>query len=427
MRIDLDTAFLDDGIRSTNFFNGRLLSAEDLTQEQQARKEALKQFGRAIGEGVAYGLEVEAIIGGSSATDPVVTVKPGLALNREGRALELLQEVNVALLRGASNEGSTASGTGAFATCAPPGSVYVSGAGVYLLVISEADGREGRASTSGLGGQPGNGCEAKRLVEGVQFRLLRLTLPDESQLGNSEAQRRLLRNRAANHCLGTTDAKSSAFVRDPFGPAVQGYGIIDALRPNFLTPCDVPLAILHWRDNEGLRWVDMWSARRRMTRPTLLGRWGSGVSDRRSAEGEAMFLQFQDQLESLRQGTPHSVRAVDHFAWLPPVGLLPLEGGGKSGFVYDTFFDGLAARKPPLHIEGARLQSLLRLSMAYPPINVAGGDPGLWLYLVQENQAAQAGAGSPQQYLVFTSGYLPYLGTPRFDAAHWSFGNYALP
>ena len=45
MRIDLDTAFLDDGIRSTNFFNGRLLSAEDLTQEQKARKEALKQFG----------------------------------------------------------------------------------------------------------------------------------------------------------------------------------------------------------------------------------------------------------------------------------------------------------------------------------------------------------------------------------------------
>ncbi|WP_164018267.1 hypothetical protein [Pyxidicoccus trucidator] len=427
MRIDLDTAFLDDGIRSTNFFNGRLLSAEDLTQEQQSRKEALKQFGRAVGEGVAHGLEVEAIVGGSSATDPVVTVKPGLAINREGRPLELLQEVNVALLRGAANTTSSTGGTGAFATCEPPGSAYVSGAGVYLLVISEAEGREGRASTSGLGGLPGTGCEAKRLVEGVRFRLLQLTLPDAAELGSDEAVRRLLRNRVAHHCFGTTDPSSKAFIRDPFGPAVEGYGLIDGLRPNALTSCDVPLAVLHWRHGEGLRWVDTWAARRRLTRPTLLGRWASGVADRRAAEGEAMFLQFQDQLEKLRQGTPQSVRAVDHFSYLPSVGLLPLEGGGRAGFVYAKFFEGVTARQPPLHVEGARLQSLLRLSMAYPPINVAGGDPGLWLYRVQENHAAENGTAGPQQYLVFTSGYLPYLGTPRFDAAHWSFANSALP
>ncbi|RKH28981.1 hypothetical protein, partial [Corallococcus sicarius] len=87
MRIALDTPFLKDGIRSTNFFNGRLLSAEDLGQEQTARDAAQQRLGRALGEGVAYGLEVS-LSQDNSATTPLVTVQPGLAVNREGEAME---------------------------------------------------------------------------------------------------------------------------------------------------------------------------------------------------------------------------------------------------------------------------------------------------------------------------------------------------
>ena len=427
MRIDLDTAFLDDGIRSTNFFNGRLLSAEDLTQEQQARKEALKQLGRAIGEGVVRGMTVEAVTGGGSNTDPTVTVKKGLALNREGRALELKQEVTVSLLRGAANTAmTTGGGTGDFATCAPPGSVYVSGTGVYLLVISEADGREGRATTSGLGGQPGTGCEAKRLVEGIRFRLLRLDVPD-ADLQNTPAKVQLLRNKVAYQCFGTPEN----VLTWPFTEPEAGYGLVDKLRPQFLTPCDVPLAVLHWRDGVGIRWVDMWSVRRHPVREVTPVPWLAGRGERREREAEAMFLQFQEQIELLRaQGTAlASVKAREHFAYLPAAGVLPLGGfTGTTGFDYLSFFDGLPARKP-ITIEGARVGPLLEAARAYPPMELARKEL-LWLYLVRENQQAVA-AGTPsrraQPYLVFATGHMPYWGDARFDTAKWDGAHYASP
>lgn len=431
MRIDLDTAFLDDGIRSTNFFNGRLLSAEDLTREQQARKEALKQFGVAFGEGVVHGLEVEAIIGGSSTTEPIVTVKKGLALNREGRALELKQPVEVSLLRGASNDLTSAAGKAGFGACSPPGSVYVSGTGVYLLVISEADGREGRAETSGLGNVVSSGCEAKQLVEGVRFRLLRLTVPD-LELGNTAAVRQKLRNRVAHHCFGTTDTQVVPFRDYPFTVPDTGYGIIDKLRPNFLTDCDVPLAVIHWRDTEGIRFVDMWSARRRPTRSMQPSRWALGVGDRRASEGEAMFFQFQEQLDLLRQSNPQAVKAREHFERLPPAGVVPLGNASFPGFNADTFFEGVTVRDVVMHVEGARLQALLRLSFAFPPVSflpppaTTGTDPFVWLYRIRENQQALLTTTPPQEYLVFASGHMPDVSEPRFDASHWSFGNYAL-
>ncbi|RKH09094.1 hypothetical protein D7V97_17695 [Corallococcus sp. CA053C] len=431
MRIALDTPFLKDGIRSTNFFNGRLLSAEDLGQEQTARDAAQQRMGRALGEGVAYGLEVS-LSQDNSPTTPLVTVQPGLGVNREGEAMELLQPVEVSLLQGAveASGGATATaGTGAFGACSPPGSVYVSGTGVYLLVMAPAYGREGRAVASGLGGVQ-SGCDAKVLVEGVRFRLLRL---DVSTADLALAQEKTLRNKVAHQCLGTTDVKSQAFVLDPFATptetqaAAGGYGLIDKLRPNFLTPCDVPLAVMHWRDGVGLRWVDLWSARRRLARVAHPGRWSVGLGERRAAEGEATFLQFQEHLDRLRQVSPELVKATDVFKFLPAAGVLPLaDVQGSVGFRVTTFFEGLTTRQPPINIEGARLQSLLRLSLAFPPLELSKKEL-LWLYVVQENQAAQLGATKPQPYLVFSSGYMPYLGDPRYDAAHWSFGNFALP
>ncbi len=60
-QISLQQPILDGGIRSINFFNGRLLSARDLTREQSANREADRRLGQAIGEGIAYGLEVSKV------------------------------------------------------------------------------------------------------------------------------------------------------------------------------------------------------------------------------------------------------------------------------------------------------------------------------------------------------------------------------
>ena len=85
---------LKGGVRSVNFFNGRLLSAEDLKQEQEANREGRSRLGQAVGHGVAYGLDV-ALSAANTAATHVVTVAPGLAVNREGRALKLSQAADI--------------------------------------------------------------------------------------------------------------------------------------------------------------------------------------------------------------------------------------------------------------------------------------------------------------------------------------------
>lgn len=418
--LTLDTPFLEDGVRSTHFFNGRLLSSEDLGQEQQARREGLQQLGRAQGEGIAHGLRVTAPIGGGTVTEPVVTVEPGLALNRLGQVLELRRQVRVSLLGGGGEASSPPASHGDFRVCPQPASVYVAGTGMYLLVLAPAEGTEGKAVVSGLGGNEA-ACNAKRRVEGVRFRLVRL---DVSATELQDTAR--LRNRVAHHCLGTTDARLRAATLHPFGVVPEQYGLLDAHRPSRLTDCDVPLALIHWRDDSGIRFVDLHSVRRRPTRMLDPARWDALVGDRRASESEALFLQFQEHLESLVQTTPEQVRATDHFVYLPPAGVLPLGGiQGSTGFSHVRFFEGLTTRREPLVIEGARLRWLLRMAQSFPPVELSRKEL-LWLYLVHENQAAMAGTPKPQPYLVFTSGYLPYLGEARYDAAHWSFGNYAL-
>src|SRR5688572_20025473 len=87
---------LEQGIQNTHFFNGRLLTAADLQTEQDANRRQHRQLGQAIGEGVAYGLEVE-VSAGSTAQRPVVRVTRGLALNHRGEAVDLPADVDVAL------------------------------------------------------------------------------------------------------------------------------------------------------------------------------------------------------------------------------------------------------------------------------------------------------------------------------------------
>ena len=100
-QISLQQPILDGGIRSINFFNGRLLSARDLTREQSANREADRRLGQAVGEGIAYGLELSKSTA-STKQSPVVTVDAGLAINRIGQTLMFSAKTDVALVRRAT-------------------------------------------------------------------------------------------------------------------------------------------------------------------------------------------------------------------------------------------------------------------------------------------------------------------------------------
>ena len=190
----------------------------------------------------------------------------------------------------------------------------------------------------------------------------------------------------------------------------------------------MPLAILHWTANDGIRFVDMWAARRRLIDPAAAPQWEMMIGDRRRGEAEAIFMQFANHLEDLRATLTHpeSMVVTDHFRYLPPAGWVPLVGVGV-GFNYAKFFEG-RSRFGPVFIEGSRVEPLARTALSFAPIDLNNNEM-VWLYFVRENQDPRAFAGGPTplSYLIFASGHMPFFAEARFDVARWDYSNYTSP
>ncbi|MBL9128176.1 MAG: hypothetical protein JNL97_11035, partial [Verrucomicrobiales bacterium] len=110
----LSQPIVEGGLRSPHYFNGRLLSGEDLTLEHEAQSEARRQLGRALGAGVVGGLEVrraETDATGKpidSRTQPGVVVEAGQAISRDGRIVVLKERTHLSLLRAVRPTASSA-------------------------------------------------------------------------------------------------------------------------------------------------------------------------------------------------------------------------------------------------------------------------------------------------------------------------------
>ncbi len=417
---DLEKPLIDSGIRSVNFFNGRLLTAKDLRREQEARHTADRWLGQAVGDGVAYGLEVKKHAQ-STAQEPLVTVEGGLAVNRDGQALRLRSQTTVALVRKSK---LAAVDDASFARCGNlQTGTYIAGPGVYLLTIAPARAQEGKAPTTGF--DPfGGKCNTDAIVETVQLRLISL----ETQLADVDfTNESKLRNDVAYRCFGMKELGLSRV--DPFGMEWSKYGILDSISDSVLTPCDVPLAILYWTLSGGLRFVDVWAARRPLSRVSA-DQWTSLVDERRPAVGYAMFMQFERQIMELAtpSGDLGTITARGDFRFLPPVGVIPVaEETNQTDANATRFFRDMTYRGPAF-INAARLEGLVRESMCYPPIDPQDKEV-IWLYRARENRMAIDFAASgkrPRSYLVFSSGHLPYRADAQFDLGYWNYGNYAL-
>lgn len=424
MAADLFTAVLSDRTRSVNFFNGRLLSAEDLISEQKTNRVAHSLLGQAIGSGVVHGLEVSESALSSTQANPVLMVRKGAAINRGGAVLLLADDTEISLVR---PTGGSATPAVVFQNCDPiQTGAYVAGAGVYLFTIGPAGARQGLAEVSGVSTAQAS-CNSKYNANGVQFRILQLQI-DPAILGDPAH----LQNMLAYLCFGAADWDK---VRaNPLGGAATGFGLLDQLRSaQLLTDCEVPLAVLYWTANGGLVFVDMWSVRRRITRTATSGAFPLFVNDGPISGAEAMLLQFQRQMDTLVKSSsnPLALRATDSFRFLPPAGIVPAAGSGFNlGVDPNVFFQGKTHPGPPyqsdlLYMEGGQIESLLRLSAQFPPIDLWSGEM-IWIYWVRENLQAfqQGGPASAVPLLVFANGQMPFAGAPRFDVSHWGYSNY---
>lgn len=407
---------LEGGVRSINFFNGRLLTGEDLTAEQAASRDWLGRLGKLLGPGVAGGLTVSP---SPVARKPAVIVAPGLAMNALGQTLRLTSAIEVSLLRPDASPDEAPPVAKDFSDCQPSEmGIYQTGEGVYLLTICPAGAVEGSVPTSGLGNLTAS-CATRFLVDAVKFRLISLS----TAFTSAELTSPKLRNLIASRCFGFAEARS--FVTDPFGAPPAIAKLLDTLGKR-LPSSDVPIAVLHWTAGGGVEFVDHWCVRRRLAGPPDELVWSPELGERSLAEGEAVMLQFQDHLDALRGSTPEALIAKTAFDYLPPAGVLPLAGPpGFRGHLVDVFFQGFKFRDP-IFIEGARAGALLRRALRFPPIDLASGEM-LWVYHVRENAMKADGlAGARvQPYVIFTSGQIPYDGEAVYDIAHWDYASYS--
>jgi hypothetical protein len=443
-------------IRNIHFFNGRLLSAEDLRDEQAAQRRHRRQLGLALGEGVVSGLEVNIGSTDSYGLIRTVSVKSGLALNRKGQCLTLAKDISLAMVR---KEKETAASADLFAPCdAITFSEVPTGIGVYILVMTPASGFSGSVPRHTLGDDGrASGCGSQYEVEGVAFRLVELDILNASvaagKIGTeirsllkspAFAQRdkkviSRLRNLLAHFCLGTEE--KIRYTVDPFeDKTINRYGAVDGLRPDkeiqygpdFLqscqqiTACDVPLALILW-SKKGVEFVDMWSVRRQLHVPAAVSQPSFPSLTRRSAEAEAAFFQFQDHLEGIlgsrvTRSELLGLKAVDYFRYLPAAGLIRVYSFASSHCC--AFFKDLTVRQP-VFIEGTKVMPIFQHAFSFFPIDLKAKEL-IWLYLVRENGQAIADPKQRgvQPYVIFTSGQIPFQGDARYDLNYYNYSNY---
>jgi hypothetical protein len=409
----LEQALTTDGLPAINFFNGRLLTGEDLSREQASTRAARQRLGRAIGPGVAHGLVVTEATGRSTPRVPVVSVTRGLAVNALGDTLELTGDTDLSLIDAPPAPGDPAGPD--FVDCAPGATVTVpAGTGTFVLSIGPSRTPAGRAPVSGLGNDGDGACNVDASIDGVRFRLVRLALPDDV-VGDADR----LRSRVAALMLGVAEPQRR-LASDPFATAAPPETLLETVRRTCLDPYDVPLGVVHWTAADGIRFVDRWAVRRRLVAPAAGERWVPAPTGRSRAEAEALVLQFQDQLDDLRRTEPATLLAAhERFVALPPIALVPLAGGAHRGFDATRFCEGMTLSREA-HIEGGALAGLVQEALAHAPTPLPS-PRAVRRYVVRDNQQAPGA----QRVLVLVNGLVRHRADAQFDLFHFDLANYA--
>jgi len=276
-----------DGEPRSFFFNGRLLSAEDLTREQAARDDAEARLARLIGCGVAEGLTVTAGVGS------VLHISAGLGVTPSGAVIDI---GNLDLDLSSAGKGASFSG---FGNCAAGLAEAQPSAGVHLLTLAPAWSGQGRAAT--LLGEVG-ACNRRTQQPAVRARLVEVV--SAGGLTRNELAVALL-----SPGMGLTAVPAGGRVGWWLRQRIAG----SAAAPG-LTADELPLALLQIDANAVPLWIAPDGARRRLSPPP--GEAGDVLwPESWAVEMQAFAAQFLAELMEAQT-------SAATFVWLPPT--LPL-------------------------------------------------------------------------------------------------------
>jgi len=309
--IRLNQSVIASGEARTFFFNGRLLSAEDLKREQGQREAGQRRLAQLVGCGIATGLGVE--VGVSKKT--TLSIKAGLGVTPSGEVIEVgdleldLQTAPRPLRAGGFSACEAAFNSGALL------------AGLHLLVLTPTWISDGRALT--LLGDVG-ACNRNVERPAVRARLVKLKdlTTDPNKRRNSLA-----------YALLAPDPLSAEFKTTKLIGWWPG-SIAPTLRGD-----DLPIAVVSINEKAEVEFLDVDAARRRLAPPP--GNAADALwPESRTAEMEAFARQFLGHLSELKYLKLREQTV--QFDWLPPVVVLNKEAKDR----YSQVFSKTSAALP---------------------------------------------------------------------------------
>jgi hypothetical protein len=333
---------VDSGRRRPFYFDGRFLTADDLTADQNYIRARQSDLAQAMGAGVIRGLMVG--LGTQAASNsPTLVIEPGIGLTPAGDLVNVdtRQTIPINALP------QTAQLDVQLGIKVLPGTSAVNRSGLFVLALRpiEFSANPTTAYPTTLDGQ-------RTVRDGDIFEATAITLipyPDRAGVENANAKR-------------------ARVAREVFFDRQQTGVLQEAL----------PLAML-CLEGGALRWLDVYMVRREVGAESTLA---AGLSQRPRALLEAWLQQHQDHLDDVDTATVQAgFAAVRQFEALPPVGPMP-----ASTLRFESQLGQLTLLQsyfPPqvdcefAFIPSDELAALVQESLALPPIDLRASDADL--------------------------------------------------